>query len=141
MGRSSSSAPTFSVPRAAAGTWVGRPSRPAILCVALGIGIPEARDLGITLCRGIGTVHIKPSLLVGRTSCPAAVFPNTQFHHCSCGDADGSSVIEESNMRKANVHIHRIKFLRSPLSPLSIYARILLSLWARTGSRSAHDCR
>ena len=37
---------------------------PVRLFVASGIGIPEARDLGIPLCQGIGTAHIKPSLLV-----------------------------------------------------------------------------
>jgi len=37
-------------------------------------------------------------------------------------------VIKESYMRGKNVHIQRIEFLRSPLSPLSTYAWICLSL-------------
>jgi len=40
-------------------------------------------------------------------------------------------------MRRNKVHIQKIKFLRSPFSPLSPYGRIHLSLWVK-GDKGEH---
>ena len=38
-------------------------------------------------------------------------FPNSQFHNNSDGDADGSSISEESYMPENKVHLHGIELL------------------------------
>lgn len=47
-------------------------------------------------------------------------FPNTQFHYNSDGDADGSSVSEESYVPEDNVHIHAVEFPRSHLGNIHL---------------------
>ena len=56
----------------------------------------------------------------------------SQFHHNSCGDVDRSSVSEEVNLRKQNVHIRRVKFLESSHDAVMLGADAFIPL-VRTG--------